>query len=171
MQTKIFEGIRTPYDVKFLIKLFSNITVGATRRGCWIWEGYRDVDGYGSFSYRKVPARVHRLIWILLYGAIPDGMCICHKCDVPACCNPKHLFIGTHADNVADRHKKGRDYRGNKQGNYVKGSKVHSAKLTEAQVREIRELKLSHTETAELYGVSRYTVGLIRSNRLWRHVV
>lgn len=80
--------------------------------GCWIWQGIIDKrpdHGYGWFKFGgKWRVRAHRFSWEITYGNIPDGMLICHKCDVRACVRPEHLFLGTSRDNAKDMTKKGR---------------------------------------------------------------
>lgn len=75
--------------------------------GCWLWKQAPIANGYGrtTVGYRRVLA--HRLAWELTHGAIPDGLCVLHRCDVRLCVNPAHLFLGI-ADNNADRDAKGR---------------------------------------------------------------
>lgn len=72
---------------------------------CWEWQGARFRQGYGAFT-NKTTKYAHRMAYILTYGSIPEGMFILHKCDNPPCCNPKHLWLGTQADNVHDRYNK-----------------------------------------------------------------
>lgn len=72
---------------------------------CWIWIGSRLPSGYGRIGGRGY---AHRVSWALANGPIPAGMCILHRCDNPPCVNPSHLWIGTVADNMHDRDRKGR---------------------------------------------------------------
>ncbi len=77
-------------------------------KGCWLFKGSIGTHGYGVFQMNLKREKAHRIAWRLSYGTIPDGLLICHTCDVRACCNPKHLFLGTHSDNVRDKYAKGR---------------------------------------------------------------
>jgi len=80
---------------------------------CWEWKAYREKTGYGQLqvgTYETPDAtRSHRIAWELTNGPIPDGLHVCHHCDNPPCCNPTHLFLGTHQDNMDDMLAKGRD--------------------------------------------------------------
>lgn len=81
------------------------------RRGpddCWEWTAGCNRKGYGKFSLDGATRQSHRISWELANGQIPEGLCVLHRCDNPPCCNPAHLFLGTHADNHADRSLKGR---------------------------------------------------------------
>src|ERR1051325_2224677 len=89
------------------------------RRGdddCWLWTAGIGTRGYGQFRVGQLMVGSHRVAFILSSGEIPEGLCVCHSCDTPLCCNPAHLFLGTHAMNAADRKAKGRSAYGDRSG-------------------------------------------------------
>lgn len=80
--------------------------------GCIEWTGYRSPAGYGKIRVGGKGILAHRFAWELVNGPIPPGMCVCHRCDNPPCCNVAHLWLGTQADNNADMYAKGRSASG-----------------------------------------------------------
>jgi hypothetical protein len=82
--------------------------------GCWQWNGALDRHGYGQFKTesRTSPKRSHRVAWELTHGLIPAGSSVLHDCDNPRCCNPSHLRLGTHEDNMADKRARNRAWKG-----------------------------------------------------------
>lgn len=138
--------------------------------GCWPWVAHKFDKGYGCFFLKGQVLRAHRVAWVLIHGQIPrsssyHGICVCHRCDVPACCNPAHLFLGTNADNVADREKKHRN---------TPGEANTSAKLTNANVAKILSDyavgDVSHEELASRFGVSPNTIGCVINRKSWKHL-
>ena len=134
---------------------------------CWVYSGAKDKDGYHRVCIHHISVRAHRFMWVIFNGDIPDGYYICHTCDNPSCVNPEHLFLGTPTDNAQDRDRKGRN-------GALKGQDVWLSKLTEEQVRDIRNRYLrgdiTQLEIARQYNVSRLTISAIIVNRSWKHI-
>ncbi len=136
--------------------------------GCLLWTGAVDHSGHGVASYgengRKYTTSAHRMAYTAHRGPIPEGMCVCHKCDVPSCVNPDHLWIGTNDENMADMVRKGRSPR-------TLGEAHPLAKLTDDAVRDIRSMTSTGVALARKYNVSTASVSFIRSRKTWTHVV
>lgn len=69
---------------------------------CWDWLASLSSVGYGAFSIKNIQYSSHRIAWEFTNGKIPEGKLVLHKCDNRKCCNPNHLYIGTHSDNICD---------------------------------------------------------------------
>lgn len=131
---------------------------------CWPWTGPIHHNGYGVITddnLRQVQA--HRVAYEHARGPIPKGLNVCHTCDNRPCCNPAHLFVGSDGDNMRDRDQKGRQ---------AKGKAIPQAKLTEAEVRDIRFLypKMSQQALANKYGVNQTIISDVVRRRTWKHV-
>lgn len=127
---------------------------------CWLWLGALNPKGYGWAWHGR---RAHRVSWMLHHGPIPNGLLVCHSCDNPRCVNPKHLWLGTSADNQADKARKGRAAR-------RPGSKHPLAKLTEEWVLAIRASAEPTDKIANRFGVSVACIRDVRSRKNWRHL-
>lgn len=134
-----------------------------SENGCWLWTGTTTAGGYGHLGFRRKKWLAHHLSHYLFKGAVPAGMHVLHSCDTPRCVNPAHLRAGTPKENVADCIARGRLNR-------PKGSRNTLAKLTEADVIDMRNSNLGPTALAEKYGIDRTNVHLILTGKTWRHV-
>lgn len=140
---------------------------------CWPWIGSTRTSGYGSIGTggrKGKSATAHRVVWELTHGPIPrssdyHGMVVMHTCDNRLCCNPLHLVLGRQSDNVRDMDDKGRRVSAPRFG-----EKHHNAKLTDEQVRYIRNMGGSSQEIAKLFGITPQNVRYIRSGKAWKHV-
>lgn len=127
------------------------LTIGIEERctkvpwsGCWIWEGATTV-GYGCFRRKGKTYSAHRVAYEQFCGPVPEGLHVLHECDVRACCNPRHLFLGTNMDNIKDSAGKQRRFR----------------KLTPASAKlaaDMQRLGKPYKEIAEAVGVHTSTI-------------
>jgi HNH endonuclease len=155
---------------------------------CWEWQGCRHRFGHGYIGLggrKGGTSVVHRVSWELHYGPIPDGLVVRHRCDNPPCVNPAHLLLGTQADNMADMVSRGRQACGPNNGRArmakpevsrverlaTSGERNHKAKLTAAQVQEIRLALIRgdlQREIASRYGVKQMQISRIKLNKAWQ---
>ncbi len=150
-------------------RFWANVSPGNFTE-CWHWQGAFTSLGYGVISDRGQHIGAHRFSWVLHFGPIPGALQVLHRCDNPACVNPYHLFLGTQLDNVRDMDAKGRRVT---QCNPRRGETHADAKLTEADVTEIRQLSalgVSQRKIAKQFGMSQQQISDIVRRRRWAHV-
>lgn len=134
--------------------------------GCWLWTGAKTTEAnpYGVIRHLTVKRLAHRVAWELEHGPIPDGLHVCHRCDTPLCVRGDHLFLGTNAENTADKIRKGRG---------AVGEQTRRAKLSAEKVLLIRsELASGATqeEVAARLGMTQGQISKVHRGAAWRHV-
>lgn len=130
--------------------------------GCWLWTGALSEKGYGRFGLERKNRGAHRVAYILTCGPIPDGQCVCHRCDNRRCVRPDHLFLGTVADNNEDMRQKGR--------RATLRPPRPTPKITEDIVRQIRASVLGPRALGRLFGVDEALIRQVRRRTIWAHV-
>ena len=163
------QGLSPEFPERFWKRIFI-MTEG---RGCWLWTASCHDFGYGQLARgfgSKIPIHAHVASWILHFGPVPSGLYVCHHCDVPQCCNPYHLFLGTQLENMRDAKRKNRNAKGESQG---------SSKLTEKDVTEIRRRYIKGSgvkdrgncqELSREFGIHPRALRLIAHKDRWRHI-
>jgi hypothetical protein len=142
--------------------LWANVYPGP---GCWLWAASVNQDGYGSVRLGSTGILAHRAAYLLSVGDIPEGQCVCHSCDTPGCCNPEHLFLGSHRRNMGDMKAKGR------RKGIASGAANGRAKLTADAVERIRTSRaigVSLKELAGAYGVGLSTISRVSRGENWK---
>lgn len=152
-----------------LLEILERNAIPEPMSGCWLWTGSIFWDGYGQFNYREdgkwVKARAHRMSYRIHNGWFDARLSVLHRCDVPCCVNPDHLFLGTQADNMRDKVAKGRV------GDVGKPGERHpGAKLNNSDIYRIRDDQRKRSDIAKSYGVNWSTIDAIKSGRRWGHI-
>lgn len=133
---------------------------------CWLWTGSKTRQGYGMILRNGRINKCHRFSWELSNGAIPQGLCLLHRCDTPACVNPDHLFLGTNLDNVTDMILKGR-------ARHARGDTHGRSKLREDYIPAIRCMAHEgwpQKSIARQFGVSVHTLKDLLHGKTWKSV-
>lgn len=152
-----------------LERLNEKIVKPADPDACWAWTGLTHEWGYGLLSRAKRNERAHRLMWEAVNGPIPDGLFVLHRCDNPPCTNPRHLFLGTLADNSADMAAKGRVGKGENHWHKAFPGRKR-VRLNADIVRDIRTSTEPARVLAARWNICDQTVYNIRTRRVWAHV-
>lgn len=148
---KTVDTMGRPVRYKATSRFWSHVEVTDT---CWLWRSTVGTTGYGQFCMFGKYRKAHRVAYTLSVGEIPEGMFVLHRCDVPLCVNPDHLFLGTHQDNMADKAKK----------------KRAGKKLTPEQASEIRARVAAGEQqrsVAAAFGISQAAVSKIARGEWW----
>jgi hypothetical protein len=148
-------------------RFWAKVDKESNPNGCWIYTGFKKWDGYGWVARAQGDGRVrwmtaHRYAWILTNGEPEEGLHILHQCDNPPCCNPAHLRLGTHQDNMADQVSKLRHVFGERSGR----NKIKNYEEAE-EIRRRNAAGESYTQLAAEYGVARSHIYQICTHRCW----
>jgi hypothetical protein len=157
----------TPYYEQLLIRIREKLdpTGERDREVCWIWQGKKNRQGYGKLWSKEAPGKevlAHRASYEAFTGCDPQDQCVLHTCDVPSCCNPDHLYVGTRKDNAEDRVDRDRQARGENHG---------QAQLKAVDVWILRERYARKEPLAEIardLGISYKHAWKIAKGHTWR---
>ena len=173
INAKVINAVNDIFDQQVppeVRRLLGHIEVSPS--GCWEWQAYiMPTTGYGQTAFGGTIMTTHRAMLTACTGTwMPPEVLACHECDNRKCINPKHLFWGTHADNMRDCAEKGRTTKGRRSKNC--GVLVKNSILNDDKVRVIRALRgsMTHRKIAEQLGINRTTVSGILRGRSWKHV-
>lgn len=141
---------------KPVLEAFNERYIPEPNSGCWLWESGLNSNGYGILFCGGYRGYAHRFSYAHFKGPIPDGMYVCHSCDVPSCVNPDHLWLGTQVDNMRDCRRKGRHR-----------DPTTFSKLDWSSIRQIRELagSMSQAKIAARFHIDQSSVSRILARK------
>ena len=187
-------GMYPQYTAKDVARFWSKIDRSGGPATCWNWISSTFDSGYGQFKVGERNLRSHRVAWEITRGAIPCGLFVLHHCDNRRCCNPAHLWLGTHKENMADMQQKNRAASGDNNGSrlhperlvrgdahparrtvgWSQGERNGEARLCVADVIAIRARYAVGGITMQAlgseYGVDKQTIHRVVRRKGWRHV-
>lgn len=131
---------------------------------CWNWKGALNKDRYGQFNYKGKPKLSHIVSYILVHGNVPKGLFILHKCNNPSCVNPKHLYIGTQADNMKQMVKDGRSLYGEKNPN----SKLNWEIVNKIRAEYVNDRNITIRKLSNKYNMPLGTIQNIIEDKTWK---
>jgi hypothetical protein len=143
---------------------------------CWLWTASVNTFGYGQMAPPRrglKPERAHRISWMIHYGDIAANLFVCHKCDVPRCVNPEHLFLGTAKDNSGDMMRKSRGVFQRHPEKIARGERQHLSKMTIEKVLKLRRLwgaGATDRDLAKIFSLSESAVRAIALRETWTHI-
>lgn len=167
-------------DIKAAARFYSKIGCPTDPDACQVWLAGKQRGGYGGFTLKGRQISAHRVAYVQDYGEFDEKLHVLHSCDNPPCTNTRHLYLGTHQDNMDDKVAKGRTLGqpGNKHaqgGTWKQGEKHHMAKLTDAQALEIRALYkaggITQAELGRQYGVQHQCISKVITRKRFKHLV
>lgn len=145
-------------------RFWAKVNIGGPDE-CWEWTAGVTRNGYGQFNLKPRLFYARRIAFLLGQQKQPTGLLVCHKCDNRLCCNPSHLFLGTHSDNMSDCASKGRLNTTDRHG------ELHSrARLSEKDIHEIRKSDESQACLSARYGVCQAHISRIQLRKSWKHI-
>ena len=142
-----------------------------SKNKCWLWfSTSKNEHGYGILNYNGRTEKAHRIAYQLFYNCkLTSDQHLLHSCDIPACCNPHHLKIGTQQENMQNAIDRGR----NSPPPVHRGENNNKAKLTESKVRIIRKSfknGVSIINLSKKFNVTRPTINQIVKRETWKHI-
>lgn len=158
------------YERRAFQRFMSKVRVSPT--GCWLWQGSLG-RGYGQLSFRRRTTSAHRLSYLFFFGEPPGDLLCCHSCDVRACVNPTHIWLGTYSDNARDCAVKWRNAAQTRPESRARGERQGSSVLTASSVLEIRSRYAAgdtHRGLAKAFGISKTQAGRLIRGESWRHL-